>query len=98
MPDGAAPPRDDEERDDDDARRDRSTLVVGHLAGAARQCGGGDVVAGEPRDPTADERAEDDGVPDAAQPEREAEHRRRDAERHHVRQRVEVGAERRRSV
>src|SRR6185369_16110951 len=91
--DRAAPPRDDKHADDDETRRDRRALVVRDLAGARGERAGGDVEPGQPRDPAAHEPAEHDRVPDAAEAEREAEHRGRDAERDDVGERVEVGAE-----
>ena len=67
------------------------TLPVSLSASAV----GGDVEARQPADAADDEVGEAQHVPAAAQPEREAEHRRRHAERDHVGQRIEVGAEHR---
>ena len=58
-----------------------------------RQVGGGHVEPRQTADAADDEVGEDEHVPSAAQPEREAEDRRRDAERDDVGERVEVAAE-----
>ena len=83
-------------RHDEDAGWNRRPLEVLHLPGClVRQIRGGDVEPREPAHPADDEVGEDQHVPPAAQPEREAEHRGRHAEGDDVGQRVEVRAEHR---
>ena len=91
--DGSAPPREGEHGDDGHARRDRRSLVVSHLVGAARQAFEGDVEAREATRPAADEDAEDEYVPEPPEAEREAQRGGCNAEGDDVGERIEVRAE-----
>src|SRR5206468_8370437 len=92
--DAALPGGEGEDGDEDDARGNRRALEVLDLPRFPGEFLRGDVEAREPAHAAAEEIDERDPIPAAVETGRDAERSGRDAERDHVRERVELAAER----
>jgi hypothetical protein len=98
LADVALPADERQYRGQDDAGGNRGALEVRHLATALREGFGRDVETREPAHAAADEVDQHGDVPATVHARRERERCRRDAEGDHVRQRIELAAERRMGV